>query len=59
MEQEPFVSSRAVEAEIRRYKYQAFDKLIDLALDGVVTLPEAIQAFREEISDEESIPQNS
>ena len=49
----PFISSRAVEAEVKRYKYQTFDKLIDLALDGVVTMPEAIEAFKEEISEEE------
>lgn len=51
---EPFVSNRAVEAEIKRYKYQTFDKLIDLALDGVVTMPEAIQAFKEEIAEPET-----
>lgn len=50
---EPFVSSRAVEAEIRRYKYQTFDKLVDLALDGVVTMPEALKAVREELAEPE------
>lgn len=44
----PYKSSRALEAELRKYKYAAFDKMIDLALDGVVTMPEAIEAFKEE-----------
>lgn len=50
--EKPFVSSRAVEEEIRRYKYQTFDRLIDLALDGVVEMPQAIQAFKEELEGE-------
>lgn len=48
---EPFVSSRAIEAEIKRYRYQTFDRLIDLALDGVVTLEQAIEAFKEELEE--------
>jgi len=52
--EKPFVSNRAVEAELKRYKYQTFDKLIDLALDGVVTMPEAIEAFKEEIAEPET-----
>lgn len=32
----------------RLAKYDAFDRLIDLALIGQVTLEDAIQAFREE-----------
>lgn len=53
----PFKSSRAIEAELRRYKYQTFDKLIDLALDGVVSMEEAIQGFRDSI--EEPTPEIS
>jgi len=50
--EKPFVSGRAVEAEIKRYKYQTFDKLVDLALDGVVTMPEALKAVREEFAED-------
>lgn len=47
-----FVSSRAVEEELRQYKYRAFDKMVDLALDGVITIPEAIKGFQEQLDDE-------
>lgn len=37
----------------REAQIDAFDKFIDLALDGVVTMDEAIQAFKEEYVDDE------
>lgn len=33
-------------------KIDAFDRFVDMALDGVITMEEAIQGFREEYVDE-------
>lgn len=43
-----FVSERFLLEAQRRSKLEAFDKFIDLALDGVITMEQAIQGFAEE-----------
>lgn len=43
-----FRSPRAVEEELKQYRYRRFDKLADLALDGIVTMAQAKQAFEED-----------
>lgn len=48
---EVFVSQRFIEEALRKNKLAAFDKFIDLALDGVITMDEAILGFREEYVD--------
>lgn len=42
-----------VEEQIRQYRYRAFDKMIDLALAGVITQDEAIEGFKEQCAEEE------
>lgn len=37
----------------RDARIEAFDKFIDLALDGVITMDEAIKGFKEEYYDEQ------
>lgn len=42
-----------VEAAYRRInRIAAFDKFVDLALDGVITMPQALQGFQEEYGEE-------
>lgn len=53
MEFDPEQHEQDVEARWRRLMmFDAFDHFIDLALDGVITRPEAIQAFKEEYAPE-------
>ena len=40
------VETRATELAHQVRKYQAFDTLIDLALEGAVTFEEALEAFK-------------
>lgn len=42
-----------VEEQIRQYRYRAFDKMIDLALAGVITRDEAIEGFKEQCAEED------
>lgn len=48
-----FRSQRAIDEELRRYKYAAFDKMVDLALDGVVSMDEAIKGFEEQLEQDQ------
>lgn len=48
---EVFVSRRFIEEAERKNRLAAFDKFVDLALDGVITMDEALQGFREEYVD--------
>lgn len=43
VEHEEFVSKR----KATLIKYETFDRFIDLALDGVISMPEAIKGFEE------------
>lgn len=51
-EHEKFVSQRFIEEAKRRSRIEAFDRFVDLALDGVITLDQAITGFKEEYGDE-------
>lgn len=43
---EVWKSQRAIDAENRVAKIAAFDKLVDMALDGQIEMDEAIEAFK-------------
>jgi len=49
---EKFVQERFAEEARRRARYDAFDALVDMALDGQITLQEAITEF--ELDEKES-----
>lgn len=42
-----------VEEQIRQYRYRAFDKMIDLALAGVITQDQAIEGFKEQCKEDD------
>lgn len=43
-----FISERFAAETERRDRLAAFDKFVDLALEGVITMDEALKAFKEE-----------
>lgn len=43
---EEWRSPRSIETERKRLAVEAFDRLVDLALDGQIELAEAIEAFK-------------
>jgi len=47
-----FVSERFKREAERRNRVDAFDKFVDLALDGVITMEQALTGFAEEYGDE-------
>ncbi len=48
MELDPYISPRKLAELELEAKVHTFDKMVDLALDGVITMPEAIKAYTEE-----------
>lgn len=40
----------------QRRNYALFDKFVDLALDGVITMPEAIEGYQEEAGIKKAAP---
>jgi len=53
MENIPFKSQRAIEAAERANRVALFDKFVDLALDDVITLEQALTGYMEEITETE------
>ena len=52
---EVWESPRKIEEEIKAYRVKVVDRLADLALDGIITMPQYIQAC-EQNTDELFVP---
>lgn len=46
---EKYQSMRSITEAERQARYKIFDAMVDLALDGICSLPQAILAYKEEI----------